>query len=80
MVNYSCRPLLALESTASLRLTAGLVGGEYVVTLDDARAVGWFSDIWLTDPGYADAINYEELSEFFLAWYEKRLPALFPGW
>ena len=28
----------------------------------------------------ADAINYHELSEFFLAWYEKRLPDLFPAW
>jgi hypothetical protein len=37
-------------------------------------------DVWITDPGYADAINYEELSEVFLAWYEQRLPALFPGW
>ena len=34
----------------------------------------------MTDPPYADAINYHELSEFFLAWYEKRLPDLFPGW
>jgi adenine-specific DNA methylase len=25
-------------------------------------------DIWLTDPPYADAIYYHELSEFFLAW------------
>ena len=32
------------------------------------------------DPPYADAINYHELSEFFLSWYEKRLPDLFPGW
>jgi len=22
----------------------------------------------LTDPSYTDAVNYEELSEFFLAW------------
>jgi len=25
-------------------------------------------------------VNYHELSEFFLAWYEKRLPELFPDW
>ena len=36
--------------------------------------------IWITDPPYADAINYHELSEFFLAWYEKSLKELFPDW
>jgi len=38
------------------------------------------SDYWITDPPYADAVNYHELSEFFLAWYEKHLPRLFPDW
>jgi hypothetical protein len=37
-------------------------------------------DMWITDPLYADAINYHELSEFFLAWYEKHLQRLFPDW
>ena len=43
----------------------------------DARTIANNADIWITDPPYADAINYHELSEFFLAWYEKRLPELF---
>ena len=38
------------------------------------------TEIWVTDPPYADAINYHELSEFFLAWYEKRLSAMFRDW
>ncbi|TGM85094.1 anti-phage-associated DUF1156 domain-containing protein [Leptospira bouyouniensis] len=38
------------------------------------------TDIWITDPPYADAVNYHELTEFFLAWYEKHLPKLFPDW
>ena len=46
----------------------------------DARASQYAADVWLTDPPYADAINYHELSEFFLAWYEKKLPDLFPTW
>ena len=28
-------------------------------------------DIWITDPPYADAVNYHELTEFFLAWDKK---------
>ena len=36
--------------------------------------------MWITDPPYADAINYHELSEFFLAWYDRRLRDLFSNW
>lgn len=46
----------------------------------DARGVDYNSALWLTDPPYADAINYHELTDFFLAWYEKHLPTLFPDW
>ncbi len=46
----------------------------------DARSVNRTSDVWITDPPYADAINYHELSEFFLALYEKQIPRLFPEW
>jgi adenine-specific DNA methylase len=46
----------------------------------DARSIKHEADIWITDPAYADAINYGELGEFFLAWYEKLLPSIFPDW
>ena len=46
----------------------------------DARSIGNVCDLWITDPPYADAINYHELSEFFLVWYEKPLQRLFPEW
>ncbi len=47
---------------------------------DDARSFRSNVDLWITDPPYADAINYHELSEFYLAWYETRLAQLFPDW
>lgn len=46
----------------------------------DARDVSYTADLWITDPPYADAVNYHELADFFLAWYEKQLPRLFPEW
>ncbi|MCS3671895.1 adenine-specific DNA methylase [Salinibacter ruber] len=46
----------------------------------DARSVTEDCDIWITDPPYANAVNYHELSEFFLAWYEGSLEQLFPKW
>lgn len=50
------------------------------VACGDARRTAVECDYWLTDPPYADAVNYEEISEFFLAWYAKPLERLFPGW
>jgi len=46
----------------------------------DARHLSEDIDLWITDPPYADAINYHELTEFFLAWYEKHIPKAFPNW
>jgi hypothetical protein len=50
------------------------------VDVADCRSVSQECDVWTTDPPYADYVVYHELSEFFLAWYERRLPHLFPGW
>ena len=48
--------------------------------VDDARDLVKASDLWVTDPPYADAVNYHELGDFFLAWYEKPLAKIFPEW
>jgi len=80
LVTYVSRGSAALETTVCARINSSPVPVSAAVKPMDARTVDWPADIWITDPGYADAINYEELSEFFLAWYEKRLPQLFPGW
>ncbi|MGQ0444935.1 MAG: anti-phage-associated DUF1156 domain-containing protein [Beijerinckiaceae bacterium] len=45
-------------------------------------AAGLFvpSDIFITDPPYADAINYHEITEFFIAWLRKNPPPPFDRW
>ena len=53
---------------------------KFTVELADARDVKIFSDFWITDPPYADAVNYHELSEFFLSWDKKLLTQAFPEW
>jgi putative DNA methylase len=80
LVDYACRAMGNLETAFCARLAVAPVAGPYHVQPADARVVKWEADIWITDPGYGDYVNYHELSEFFLAWYEKRLPQLFPGW
>ncbi len=49
-------------------------------TIEESSQISKRNTIFVTDPPYADAINYHELSEFFLAWYEKPLKELFPDW
>lgn len=49
------------------------------VSLIDARQVKQAARFWITDPPYADAVNYHELSEYFLAWDKTLLPDIFPN-
>ncbi|MBG0765354.1 MAG: DNA methylase, partial [Tissierellales bacterium] len=53
---------------------------EYRIETEDARKVVSHCNIWITDPPYADAINYHELTEFFLAWDKILLEKAFPEW
>jgi putative DNA methylase len=38
------------------------------------------ADIFLTDPPYADAVNYHEITEYFIAWLRKNPPEAFKDW
>jgi len=37
-------------------------------------------ELWITDPPYADAVNYHEITEFFIAWLRKNPPSPFNKW
>jgi ribosomal protein S27AE len=80
LVTHAGRPLPTLADSLFLANPTALVVGESAAAVNDARTLTARCSIWITDPPYADAINYHELSEFFLAWYEKHLPRLFPDW
>ncbi len=38
------------------------------------------ADIFITDPPYADAVNYHEITEFFIAWLRKNPVPVFNDW
>jgi len=38
------------------------------------------SDLFITDPPYADAVHYHEITEYFIAWLRKNPPAPFNEW
>ena len=45
-----------------------------------AQDISQISDLWVTDPPYADAVNYHEITEFFIAWLRKNHPKEFDNW
>lgn len=79
LYNFGCRPLTAVESL-KMSLPSYPVSANHRVSVADARSDLKPCSVWITDPPYADAVNYHELGEFFLAWYEKPLQRLFPEW
>lgn len=38
------------------------------------------SELWITDPPYADAVHYHEITEYFIAWLRKNPPKEFSEW
>jgi len=78
--NYGCRPCIAIQNTWLFKIQNALINKISIIKTCDARNVDITCDLWVTDPPYADAINYHELSEFFLAWYEKRMKEIFTEW
>ena len=45
-----------------------------------AQEIETENDIYITDPPYGDAVKYEEITEFFIAWLRKNPPAEFAHW
>jgi hypothetical protein len=60
--------------------SSSAVSSNQRVIVTDARDLRHTCDFWITDPPYADAVNYHELGDFFLAWYDKQLAKAFPEW
>ena len=80
LMTFGSRGCMALADSWFLEGRSVHLHGQSAVAATDVRAVNCTAEMWITDPPYADAINYHELSEFFLAWYEKVLPRQFPDW
>ena len=80
MLSFAGRGLRSLGKTFLLDVNSSKTVGFAEAAAGDARLIPVERDIWLTDPPYADAVNYHELSEYFLAWHERSLTTLFPDW
>jgi putative DNA methylase len=78
LLNYSVRSIATINS-ASLRLNnIYKLSGSHKTHSIDARELEINNDFWITDPPYADAVNYHELGDFFLSWYGMNLSNVMP--
>lgn len=80
LFNYGVRPLTDLAIPWGFPINSFAINRDVLINLVDARTITSNALIWLTDPPYADAVNYHELSEFFLAWDKRLLKESFPDW
>jgi putative DNA methylase len=79
LYNYACRgSQVALSAIAGKTTNSPVRQGQIINCA--ARAIPFESDIYVTDPPYGDAVKYEEILEFFIAWLRKNPPAEFSGW
>lgn len=82
LFNYACR---ATGSAANL-----LTGNHKLfpiasnvakqVQCHPANLLSVENDIYITDPPYGDAVKYEEIFEYFIAWLRKNPPPEFADW
>lgn len=78
--NYGTRSLMSLKELYYIDIIPYNSSSKASVVTGDARQIKQICDFWVTDPPYADAVNYHELSEFFLAWGKKLIENIFPNW
>ena len=78
--NYATRSTYTIWSTYIFLNKCFNIADKGNCIVADARKNLFDSDIWITDPPYADAVNYHELSEYFLAWDKAFINKAFPDW
>ncbi|MGO9431396.1 anti-phage-associated DUF1156 domain-containing protein [Rhodoblastus sp.] len=78
LFNYGCRSFLARPEKPKRHAKIG--NNEFCIDCIDAREVANMNDLYVTDPPYADAINYHEITEFFIGWLRKNPPPPFDQW
>lgn len=78
--NFGCRAMEYVSNSWFFNINNYQIESKNKIELTDARSIVDICDMWITDPPYADAVNYHELSEFFLAWDKTLLKEAFPAW
>ena len=80
MYNYAARAWLGYGASSFKMAEAPLPDVERTIVSATADCPAQDCEFWITDPPYADAVNYHEITEFFIAWLRKAPPKPFDEW
>lgn len=80
LFTYGTRASLALRKPVALDCKQYPLVSTLRVACGPAASVATPNDIFVTDPPYGDAVNYDEILEFFIAWLRKNPPTEFADW
>ncbi|WP_206019028.1 anti-phage-associated DUF1156 domain-containing protein [Salinicola acroporae] len=82
LFNYGCRASVYLLDSlyADVRGSVLPTHASFSQECVPASQISQDCDIFITDPPYADAINYHEITEFFIAWLRMNPPKPFDDW
>ena len=80
--NYGCRGFGYQKNMLQIECKNYplVFSNELVVASRPACEISSLSDLFITDPPYGDAVKYEEILEFFIAWLRKNPPKEFSEW
>lgn len=78
--SYGVRSFVTGKNYLFLTDSSSPVHGSVSIKCFPAAEAKEVCDYWITDPPYADAVNYHEISEFFIAWLRKNPPKPFNEW
>lgn len=80
LLNFAVRGSIGLRSLVAGPARSTELRGERRIDTVPGNEVVEPRDIWITDPPYADAVVYHELTEFFISWLRRDPPAPFDKW
>jgi putative DNA methylase len=80
LYNYGARGFAFCEGLLTETLKSFALPGSAQVVNGPASSMNSSIDIFITDPPYGDAVKYEEILEFFIAWIRKAPPSEFSSW
>ena len=80
MLNYGARSFENCKNIFRINPSNSEIISKTVVKQCSVKEISFNVDIFLTDPPYADAVQYDEITEFFIAWLRKNPPAPFDEW
>lgn len=80
LFNFGVRPFIFASSYLQEDTAQSPINTSTRVMPSEARQINETHDLFITDPPYGDAVKYEEILDFFIAWLRRNPPSEFADW